>query len=46
MQQATHGVRLLREGVNEDPKQLVRVIDLVRVLADDPYQGRFSFGFV
>ena len=42
----TYRVRLLGEGVNEDSEELIGVVDLLRVLADDPDKRRLRLRFV
>lgn len=43
---STYGVRLLHESVYKYSQQLISVIDLVRVLSDNPDQGGFGIGFI
>lgn len=43
---ATYGVRFLHESIHENCQQLVSIIDLVRVLSDDPDQRGFGIRFV
>lgn len=42
----TDRVGLLCEGFYEDAQQFVGVIDLVRILPDDPYERRFRLWLV
>jgi hypothetical protein len=42
----TYGVRLLHESIHENCQQLVSIIDLVRVLSDDPDQRGFGIRFI
>ena len=41
-----HGIRLFCESVDENAKKLVCVVNLVRVLADDPDKRRLRFWLV
>ena len=43
---STYGVGLFREGVDEDTEELISVVDLLRVFADDPDKRRLGLGLV
>lgn len=43
---ATYGIRLLHESIHENSQQFISVIDLVRVLSDNPNQRGFGFRFI
>jgi hypothetical protein len=42
----TYGVRFLHKSIHEDSQQLVSVVDLVRILSNNPDQGGLGFRFV
>ena len=43
---STYGVGLFREGVDEDTEELISVVDLLRVFADDPDKRRLCLRLV
>lgn len=42
----TYSIRFLCKGINEDAKQLVRIVDFVCVLPNDPNEGGFRLGLI